>query len=524
MHSVPTDVTTEATAAPTTDQRGWQPAAPLTLTEGAGVLGALVVLLGAQLIFSGALYLFQRHFWLDEIYTYAIVTDPDYGHSLRALAGGVETHPPSFYLLMRAFTSVAGTSESAFRCFALLSVLAALLGIYVILRQAFSPFASLVAVFLVWCHPLVLSHAFDARFYGPWLAATVWFAYFLARARSADWGRLNTVLLAASSVLVCTIHYFGIITLAIIICFELWFHRRPGERHRGMLAAAAGPISLLACVPLLLAQRSSFTVPTWLVNNWPLLLLFLISTLYPLLLALAAIWLYQLFRAREAGFRPGADPPAATALAGLSGLCLLPAALILLSYSAQPVMHPRYALPTVASAAPAIAFLVSRASRRAVIGLFLAFLLLGTIELRQATRAAEHLDEETDRLITAIRTHNPDGITVFEYPNSLYVVTHYAPDLAERCYYLDFDANEIGHTPDFRLFTRDLSRNHARYYEKPRLLAWEKAKQLPRPFLVHDAFYGLLPEDISGLTDLYPGFNPRRVDLGIFELVPVGED
>jgi hypothetical protein len=489
----------------------------------AGVLGVLVVLSGAQVILSGALYLFQRHFWLDEIYTYTIVTDPDYGHSLRALAGGVETHPPSFYLLMRVFTSVAGTSESAFRCFALLSVLAALLGIYVILRQAFSPFASLAATFLVWCHPLVLSHAFDARFYGPWLAATVWFAYFLARSRAARKCGLNTFLLAVSSVLVCTIHYFGIITLVLVTLFELWFHRRPGERLRGMAAVAAGPVAFLGCVPLLLAQRSSLTVPTWLQNSWAFLLLFMLSTLYPLLLALLLTWLYRLFRARSAGFRPGADLPAVTALAGLSGLCLLPVTLILLSYCVQPVMHARYALPTVASAAPAIAFLVSRASRRAVIGLCLAFFLLGTVRLRQDTLGAEQLDQGTDRLIAAIRTHNPNGYTFFEYPHSLYVVARYAPDLAGRCCYLDFELNDIGHVQAVRVFTRDMSRNYARYYDRPGLAPWQEVRQVSRLFLVHDAFFDD-PEDISGFTDFYPGFVPRRVDLGIFELVPAGED
>ena len=509
---------------PTTARLGDQQAGPLTLTEAAVVLCGLFALVGAQLVLSGATYLFHRHYWLDEIYTQTLVTDPDLRHSMRALAGGVETHPPTFYLLMRVFTSIAGTSETAFRCFAFLSVLAALLGLFVSLRQAFSPFPAAVAIFLIWCHPLVVEHAFEARFYGPWLAATVWFAFFLARVRTAGNRSLNTALLAVSSILVCTIHYFGIITLVLVTCFELWFHRKPGERWRGMGVVAAGPAALLCCVPLLLAQRSSFTVSTWLVNSWPLLLLFMISTLYPLIFALMVVWLYQLFRARAVGLRPGANLPALSSLAGLSGLFFLPVILVLFSYCVQPVMHARYALPAVASLAPAVAFLVSGASRKVVIGLCLVFLLVGTVKLTLDTLGSKESDQGTDRLIDAIRKHNPVGPTAFEFPNSLYVVTHYAPDQAGHCYYLDFERLDIGYTPDWRIFTRDLSRNYARYYEKPALMSWEKVRQGSGQFLVHDAFYGLLPEDISGLKDLYPGFVPRHVELGLYELVPVGED
>jgi hypothetical protein len=523
MHSIPDELTTERPVVPTTAQGGGQKAGPVTLAEVAGALCGLVALIGAQLIVSDSLYLFHRHFWLDEIYTYTLVTDPDLGHSVRALAGGVETHPPTSYLLMRAFTFVAGTSEVAFRCFALLSVLIALLGIYLSVRQAFRPSAAFAATLMVWCHPLVITHAFEARSYGPWLAANVWFAFFLARSRTADKNGLISFLLAASSVFACTLHYFGIITLCIVILFEQWFHRKPGERWRGMAATAAGPVALLGCVPLLLVQRSSLSVPTWLINSWPLLEFFMISTLYPLILILVAIWLYQLFRARAAGLSPGADFPSASALAGLTGLSLLPAILVLFSYCVQPVMHPRYALPVVASGAPAVAFLASRASRRTVLGFCAACLLLGAVSLWQDARAYRLGDQGTDRLVAAIRRRNPDGVTVFEYPNSLYVVNRYAPDLAGRCYYLDFELDDIGHISNSRLFTRDSSRNYARFYEKPGLLSWEKVRQGPGLFLVHDAFFGE-PEDISGIAGLYPGYVPRRADLGLFELVPVGED
>src|SRR5262249_8144528 len=203
--------------------------------------------------------------WLDEIYTHTLTADPDLGHALRALAAGVETHPPTYYLLLRLFTAVYGEcSETALRVFALLAVVVALIGLYVLLRMAFAPLAAFAGVLAVWGHGLVIHHAFEARFYGPWLAATVWFAYFLARCRVSAHRLRTDSLLAVSSLLLCTIHYFGIITLTLIVGFELCFHRSPGKfRASGWLAVMAGPVALLACVPLLLNQRAAFTVPTW---------------------------------------------------------------------------------------------------------------------------------------------------------------------------------------------------------------------------------------------------------------------
>src|SRR5262249_2170405 len=146
----------------------------------------LVLLTGisGQIILSNCTYLLQRHFWLDEIYTQTLVSDPDLGHAMAALAGGVETHPPTLYALLRLYTALlGGASEVTLRTFALLSVIGALLGLYVGLRTVYGSLVALTPVLAIWGHGLVVHHAFEARFYGPLLAGAVWFAYFLNRAR-----------------------------------------------------------------------------------------------------------------------------------------------------------------------------------------------------------------------------------------------------------------------------------------------------------------------------------------------------
>src|SRR5262249_7225550 len=138
------------------------------------------------IVCANAAYLFARHFWIDEIFAFTLVADPDPVHALRALAGGVDMNPPMLYLLLRGFTLLTGgPGEIVFRVFASLSILLALLGIYLLLRRAYTPRVAFTAVLLLECHPLILTHAFEARFYGPWLAAIVWFAYALVLFRTS---------------------------------------------------------------------------------------------------------------------------------------------------------------------------------------------------------------------------------------------------------------------------------------------------------------------------------------------------
>src|SRR5437660_1448740 len=88
---------------------------PLSAQEVLAVLVLMPCLCLGQVALAGALSLFSRHFWSDELYTVTLVGDPDFGHSLQALAGGVETHPPTYYLFLRSFTWLNGANEIALR-------------------------------------------------------------------------------------------------------------------------------------------------------------------------------------------------------------------------------------------------------------------------------------------------------------------------------------------------------------------------------------------------------------------------
>jgi hypothetical protein len=497
--------------------------------EMAAVLLALVLVLGAQIAVSDSPSLLQRNFWVDEIHTYTLVADPDVVHSLRAAVGGVDSNPPVYHLLLRGFTYLTGgATEVTLRTFALLSVLVALVGVYVTLRQVYSSLIAFTSVLALWCHPLILYHAFEARTYGPWLAAVVWFCYLLSRARGPSRGPWLYVLLALTAVLVCTIHFFGIFALGLITCFELLFHRPRGTASwAGLPAAGLGLLAVLACTPILLAHRASFSAPssTWI--DRPELdgvIEFGSALLFPkhLVAVLIVAWLAALFGPAPGGAQePAGPPPDRTALAGLTGLLLQPLALVVFSYLVQPAMLDRYSLPAVLALAPAVAFLVSGMSLRWTLTLCVFLVAVGTYGLHTSRAPYDGRDEKTEKLIADIREHTGDAPVLFESIHELYVVCRYAPDLAGRCFLLDFEPDQIGQADARRVMIRDQGRTYARYYPALGLMPWDQFRQLPKRYLVPEQ--DTYAERFSQPEECYPGFVPQDIAEGLlFELVPAG--
>ena len=495
------------------------------LAELAVVALALVALLGAQLWLSQSFYLFQRNFWVDELHTFAIVTDPDLGHGLRALANHVDGSPPTLHLLLRAFTGLAGgASEVSVRSFALLSTMVALVGIYATLRQAYSVLIAFTAVLAIWCHPLVVHHAFEGRYYAPWLAATAWYTYLVSRCPVSRWRTLTDVLLAASAVLLCTIHYFGIFSFVLVTGFEFLFHHPLRSfRWTSLAAMALGPLALLASTPFYLGQQAGLTVPTWIEPpDLEGVIEFGGAILFPRFLAgiFVVAWLSELFRRRLGGGRPEAGPEGElTALAGMTGLILLPVILIVFSFTLESVLRGKYAMPAVAALAPAIAFLVARASRLWAVVLCLFFVLVGAYTLDTDCKDYQDEEQKTQELIKALRNHIGAGPVAFESIHELWVVCRYAPDVADRCYFLDFELGQLGLVDNRRIIIRDLARKYAEYYGKPALLPWDDVRQLSKRYLVfeQDGFR----ERMTRAEELYPGFVPHAIENGLYELVPV---
>ncbi len=483
------------------------------------VVGTLIIL--AELGLSRSFGLFDRDFWLDEVRTYVMVADPDLDHAWQALKAGVNTNPPTYYLALRWFSALfGGAGELPFRLFSFVSILLAFHGMYLLLRRAFTPLVALTALIVTWAHPLVLRYAFESRCYALGFACVVWFAYFLAIAPRSPHRGLVRAMIALTSILTCTVHYVGLMTLAPVLLCDLALNRESWRRRAGdFLCALAGPLTLLAFLPLYFSQRAALPGTVLSPLSVGQLLRFG-SDFFPptqLPVLLVAAWFSVLWAgsARRAP-TPPADPAGLPVLAGLSGLLLIPVVLFGFSVLSENVMAvPRYALPTIGGITVLSAFLLSMTPRWLAAGLLAVYFALGAVALRVFDADAREQDRQTAALISAVRADAAQAPVMFEITRELMVVWRYAPDLAPRCFFLDVEKGQAGSVDDFRVFVRNEARNAERFYPSPATYSWEKARKLPEMWLVtgHRDW-----RDTKAIERDYPPFAVQPAASGLVKL------
>jgi hypothetical protein len=292
-------------------------------------------------------------------------------------------------------------------------------------------------------------------------------------------------------------------------------------------------VALLAWLPFLLGQRAAYSVPTWVppptLENGAHLCgnIFLPGSL---VLVLIAAWLYRLTRGANGPAARSADAGDVTAQAGLTGLLLLPPLLVLFSYAVQPALVNRYGLPAILGLAPVAAWGLARLSRPWLIGLGVVLALVGVynqgglaegaiglnLEVQGGLKAQAAVfrqrDEKTDKLIDTLRRNTGPEPVYFEAPYHLNVVVHYAPNLRDRCFFLDWEAGQFGPADPFRTFVRDAARLEQRYYPQGGLRPWSEVRQAKQFYLVpHPAFYS---SNLSSLVGRYRGFKAQEVGVG----------
>ncbi|MFQ3582526.1 MAG: glycosyltransferase family 39 protein, partial [Chloracidobacterium sp.] len=77
----------------------------------------------------------SRAFWLDELFTYYIVTMPTWAGTWDLLRNGPDQNPPLFYALTRLVVGVFGESEWAFRLPAMIGYWLLCLSLYTLGRR-----------------------------------------------------------------------------------------------------------------------------------------------------------------------------------------------------------------------------------------------------------------------------------------------------------------------------------------------------------------------------------------------------
>ena len=503
-------------------------AKPACFVEAMVAAVAIALMMGLAVALSGARYIFGRDFWLDEIFSVLIASDKDPRHALEALKHGVDTNPPTLHILLRLWGSVAGFGEKPVRLFAFGMVWLALLGVYLLLRRSLPRLPAAVGAMAVWACPLVLEHSVEARFYAPWLAFAAWFALALSLTRDSRRPWLAQPLLLITSILLCTIHYFGVFAFGLILAADLLLDSRPmAKRVVTRLTALAGVAALALCLPFFKGQRASISVPTW--DNDPAT----IKRIVAFWLAILPVWsvvivagLHVLTRGArrdlEGRHTAGASVPASPRvadLASLFALVFLPVVIGVFSVIFQPALAQRYGAVASLAIAPVAALVASTAlrshARFAVVALFVA----ACFSMATINQGKMRWNEGVVRDENLVLKQTADRPVVFGYWHDLAPILRREPALASRCFNLDFDdAKDSTHSnapikPNhFMTVTRDLGRSLEKYYGKPRLIRREALAERFPFFIVGS------PNDAQWITAGMAGVRIERVDDRLFKV------
>lgn len=362
----------------------------------------------------------DRPFWLDEVLTYWIASQPDVRSVIQTVSSGTDTNPPALHLLLHVVGQALGHSPTVYRFTTLILTGILVAGLYSLVRRRASASTAMLAVAILLTPQALRQHAFDARFYILLLASSIYTIIFLeslARAiASPDRKRRRLSILATSlalivaSAILCTVHYFGIVALASIVIGFLCFDRSSLRvRVIALAPTLAGPLALLACLPILLAQRAALADVggTHLVREPLQAITTALTDLLPPTLLLAVVLpciVLRLAHSRRQATHASSTSPDSSfdsspdsspdspsidssqqnilRRAGpVAGLFLYPLPIILFDLLIQPALLTRYLLPVALPIAVLLALLVERSTHAPLRRLRVAItiLLLGLI-------------------------------------------------------------------------------------------------------------------------------------------------
>ncbi len=479
-----------------------------------------VVLLGliaCQMAITRSDSLLNRRLWLDEFHTLLLVEDPSLPHAMEALQHGVDTNAPALYLIARAVSSCVGSSGPVtLRGIGVVSVVLGVIGIYAAVRRVYSPTVAMIATLTIWAHPLITHQAFEARFYGPWFASVVWLAYALNlwdRSRS----KLGPAcLIAMMSVLVCTIHYLGVISLALVVAAHSLFVRRPWrETLLRTLPVGFGFLALGACIPLYLGQRQAISVPTWMalptiaaVRDF----FDLVYRYYLFAIPMAGFFASRLLEKGRIGELVEERNEDVSELAGLASLAALPVAFVVFSFAIQSVLIDRYAIAAVASFGPLIAPIVARTRGPVRWAVLIGLLTVSTANLMAVTRWSRITEVRRREVIDEV-AKLAEAPILCRSRADLYELWWDVPAARDRLYYWD-PKDQDDQPSSFDLFEREMARNHEHWYGLPRATSLASLRNRPLVYL-----YGLDAKRVIQIERSDPGVRLKVVDQrrGIFE-------
>lgn len=191
----------------------------------------LLVLILTVGILVRSYHITARSMWFDESFTARLIEFPISELIARTAA---DVHPPLYYILVKYWAFIFGSSALALRSFSVMCAAFSLFSAYLFTAEAFrSKRAGLIAAALLAASPWTIAYSWEARMYTLGMALALFSSLALLRAirkQSFVWFTVYGVLAAAF----LYVHYYALFTIAAqafaVIVIFLWQTRaRIGE-------------------------------------------------------------------------------------------------------------------------------------------------------------------------------------------------------------------------------------------------------------------------------------------------------
>lgn len=480
--------------------------------------------------------LFKRPFWLDEWHTNLVANRESLAQVFSDLYRGSDGGPPLLHIVGWALARLTdGVTPVGARIVSLLSVLLALVFVFLVLRRRVGIAAAIAGALAVASHHLVVTHAFELRFYCLWLMCAAGFAWALTLDGDTVTSRRRDAIVALFSVLLCMTHWLAVLSLGLMCVGAMASYGRDWRAGlRRVMPAAAGFVALALSVPLVLAQRASLSETSWMpdVTLGNVLSIVNIYWAGKILVLAVLVILFGLLRAQVKGpltqsLLGAIRDPGTAALVSLLALPLL-MAILSISY---PAMHERYSIATLLAWAPVVALAVQsvgRVMRGVSYVVLLAFLWVSIVETTiAATQFTHSATAGKTALAQACGMSLP---VVFQVRHLMYPSTDGASRRWARCdtrllavsnATLDRMFRAGSSLPRFFRFESELARLHQRLYGYPQVSAQAQLDSLPRFLVVgwDDSFpAGYKSVERFGAA-VFPNYRVSRIneDLALFE-------
>ncbi len=230
-----------------------------------------IILVGALILIGGC---FQNSIWFDEAYTVGLMRH-SFFDSIKWATHDV--HPHLYYILLKFFTMVFGTSMYAMRIF---SVLGALLFASLGLTHIRCDFGKKVGFWFSFCalfSASTLVYAWQIRMY-------TWAAYFVTLAAIYAYRMFNMpeskrcrIMFLVFSVMSAYTHHFGLFTVAVINVILLVCTFKEKRPLKTWLLNAAIQIGCYIPGALVFLYQISLGGASWITIGWPDLVFDLVS-------------------------------------------------------------------------------------------------------------------------------------------------------------------------------------------------------------------------------------------------------